>query len=448
MKHLISKYSKGKIYCLNFLLLFCVIPLFANVNSLNKASYTFAQDGLNNSSSPNLIYISDSIGKNTVLSTTTLARNYTGFNFISKTCLSDSVLFNLMNRQPQRFGVSLYANKLLISKPSFKSSYSAVNKADCVKGYRHIFSHNDSTERFLAETKFSNNPVIESSFLITLLSNIASNSKPAPSLLSSTLTSLENNVPTYGFGNLTVNAKEQNNSLVCQESVQPNQLIHIKGSGFKPNSKVQIYIVSAGLKKSSSPFIVFKSDSSGIINGQLRIPLNASGFPQYSKKIKINFLFVNAIGEGYKSIKQNDIAMLPLYPIGGKCGELSPIPFKGFGMPVENFPVINKTQLGSLVPFKFETPNFPSKLSNLLSKHYPEVAPISCSDIPVLNTGKPLMSIDNDGFRSYFLNWLTDAFSNFHIYLLNTSQMKTGCYEFVLKLIDNSYHRAVFELVP
>jgi hypothetical protein len=80
MKHLISKYSKGKIYCLNFLLLFYVIPLFANVNSLNKASYTFAQDGLNNSSSPNLISMSGSIGKNTVLTTTTLARNYTGFN--------------------------------------------------------------------------------------------------------------------------------------------------------------------------------------------------------------------------------------------------------------------------------------------------------------------------------------------------------------------------------
>jgi hypothetical protein len=128
--------------------------------------------------------------------------------------------------------------------------------------------------------------------------------------------------------------------------------------------------------------------------------------------------------------------MLPLYPVDGKCGEVSSMPFKGFFFSVKSYPSYNIAQNGSIVPIKFETPGVNGLLSDILMEQYPQVAQVSCGTEPLLKIGATIENVgsgNNSVANSYYYNW-------------NTSSLKPRCYEFMLNLIDGSYHGALFKL--
>jgi hypothetical protein len=131
----------------------------------------------------------------------------------------------------------------------------------------------------------------------------------------------------------------------------------------------------------------------------------------------------------------DDIAAMKLVPHGSACGTVEPFPFSGFDPPIKNLPEINAENPGRTIPVKFALAGSNAILTDVLAAGYPQSAPVPCSQAPLLTTGDPTSPTPSSSASAgdeYHYNW-------------KTSKSWSGCRELIVKVVDGSYHRAVFD---
>ena len=236
-----------------------------------------------------------------------------------------------------------------------------------------------------------------------------------------------------GFGTLTVHEVTAG-SADCEGTYQAGQQVTFSGDGFVPGAAVEVWVTSPGLGDTGDVQVAaLTADADGHVAGTARIPLAATGFTQPGAIAGI--VFLDALGEGSAAEHQDDVAMVGLMPHDGSCGTLEQLPFHGFTPPVANLPQVNPVEPGQSVPVKFVVPGSNGTLDSILAAGYPQSAPVSCWAPESLTSGEPTLS---DAIPStipgdhYNYVWKTDA-------------SWRGCRELIVKLIDGTYHRAVFD---
>jgi hypothetical protein len=219
----------------------------------------------------------------------------------------------------------------------------------------------------------------------------------------------------------------------CADTYQSGQLVEVSGGGFVPGTAVQLYVTSPGLGDTGELQVGNASaDADGYITAVVRIPLAARGFIQPGASA--GMVFVDAIGLGSGADHQDDIAMVGLAPHTSSCGRVDALGFDGFTPPVSNPPDVNAVRAGQAVPVKFSVPGGGGTLADVLADGYPQSGPVSCTTPNGLTSGEPTASV---GSSSAVLG---DRYN----YVWKTDRSWRGCRMLVLKLVDGSYHRAVF----
>lgn len=100
---------------------------------------------------------------------------------------------------------------------------------------------------------------------------------------------------------------------------------------------------------------------------------------------------------------------------------------------------MNAAAPGQAVPVKFSIGGAAATFQDVVAAGHPQQVPVSCT-APDLSktTGTPAVSAaSGTGPR-------TDNFT----YIWKTDLDATGCKELIVKLVDGSYHRALFNLAP
>lgn len=112
-------------------------------------------------------------------------------------------------------------------------------------------------------------------------------------------------------------------------------------------------------------------------------------------------------------------------------------PFQGFFSPVDNLPLLNSVKAGQAIPIKFSIGGYYGL--NIFAGGYPKSQKVECSSTAVVDgieetvtAGSSSLSYSS-GNQQYIYVWKTD------------NSWANSCRQFVLKLIDNSVHRAVFK---
>jgi hypothetical protein len=146
-------------------------------------------------------------------------------------------------------------------------------------------------------------------------------------------------------------------------------------------------------------------------------------------------VFIDAIGSGSASSHQDDVAMVGLAPRTSPCGTVEQLPFDGFTPPVANPPSANSAQPGQAVPVKFSIQGSNATLNDVLATGYPQSAPVSCSSPEAVTAGDPTSSV-GDG---------SSPPGDQYIYVWKTDQIWRGCRTLIVKLVDGTYHTAVFD---
>jgi hypothetical protein len=206
------------------------------------------------------------------------------------------------------------------------------------------------------------------------------------------------------------------------------------GQGFAPGASVQLLITSPGLGPTAEQQVAqVTADSTGDIATTIRIPLGATGFTPPGAQAGI--IFANAIGLGPTGAHVDDIAPMRLVPHSSACGTVEPFPFSGFDPPVANPPAVNPENAGQTIPVKFTLAGSGAVLSQVLAAGYPQSAPVSCTSPGQLTTGDPTTATSPG----------SDSPSGDYNYLWKTDRSWTGCRELIVKLVDGTYHRAVFD---
>jgi hypothetical protein len=100
--------------------------------------------------------------------------------------------------------------------------------------------------------------------------------------------------PTDQIGSLTVTPLVATTS-TCEGILQAGQQVNVTGSGFAPGAEVKIYVTSPGLGRTSEVATV-TTDSTGSLDGTVRIPLSATGFVEPGATTAL--VFLDAIGSG------------------------------------------------------------------------------------------------------------------------------------------------------
>lgn len=114
---------------------------------------------------------------------------------------------------------------------------------------------------------------------------------------------------------------------------------------------------------------------------------------------------------------------------------MEPYLFTGFYPPVASLPAINDENAGQAIPVKFTLAGSGAVLTQVLAAGYPQSAPVSCASPAHLTTGDPTTATtpgDSSPSDDYNYLWQTD-------------KSWTGCRELIVKLVDGTYHRAVFD---
>jgi hypothetical protein len=146
-------------------------------------------------------------------------------------------------------------------------------------------------------------------------------------------------------------------------------------------------------------------------------------------------VFIDAIGLGSDSNHQDDVAMVGLAPRTSTCGTVEQLPFDGFTPPVGNPPQVNSAQPGRAIPVKFSIQGSNGTLNDVLAAGYPQSAAVSCTSPGAVTTGDPTNSVGGGSSSpgdSYNYVWKTDK--SWH-----------GCRTLIVKLVDGTYHTAVFD---
>ena len=220
----------------------------------------------------------------------------------------------------------------------------------------------------------------------------------------------------------------------CGDTYQAGQQVDVSGDGFVPGGAVQLVVTSPGLGSSGELQVgTTTADASGHIAAVVRIPLAATGFTQPGASA--GTAFVDAIGDGSAAAHQDDVAMIGLAPHTSSCGAVEQLPFNGFTPPVANPPKVNSVNSGRAVPVKFSVPGSNGTLGDVLADGYPQSAAVSCAGPGAPTSGDPTVSVGGGSQETgdqYNYVWKTDR--NWH-----------GCRTLIVKLVDGTYHRAVFD---
>lgn len=220
----------------------------------------------------------------------------------------------------------------------------------------------------------------------------------------------------------------------CAGTFQAGQTLTVAGGGFAPGAAVTLFVTSPGLGAMVEQQVAAATaDASGNVSATFRIPLAATGFTPSGAGAGL--AFVDAIGTGVAGTHVDDIASAGLAPHTSSCGTVEPFPFTGFDPPVDNPPAVDPENAGRTIPVKFSLAGSDAVLSQVLAAGYPQSAPVSCASPEQLTTGDPTTATSsNDGSPSDDYN-----------YLWKTDESWTGCRELIVKLVDGTYHRAVFD---
>ena len=87
------------------------------------------------------------------------------------------------------------------------------------------------------------------------------------------------------------------------------------------------------------------------------------------------------------------------------------------------------------MPVKFSVSGAGGTLSDVLAAGYPQAAPVSCTAPEAVTSGEPTSGVGNPSAEvgdDFHYDWKTDR--SWH-----------GCRALIVKLVDGSYHRAVFD---
>lgn len=239
-------------------------------------------------------------------------------------------------------------------------------------------------------------------------------------------------VPSVSVGALDVQPVTQGTT-GCEGTYQAGQTLTVDGDGFTPGANVSLYVTSPGLGATAEQQVgSATADSSGNVSATIRIPLTATGFTPSGASAGL--VFIDAIGTGAGGTQADDVASAGLARHAGSCGTVEPYPFTGFYTPVANPPAVNSDNAGRTIPVKFSLTDSGALLNQVLAAGYPQSAPVSCTSPADLTTGDPA-SATSPGSASPGDNYT---------YLWQTDSSWTGCRELIVKLVDGTYHRAVF----
>jgi hypothetical protein len=239
-------------------------------------------------------------------------------------------------------------------------------------------------------------------------------------------------IPAVGSGPLTAQPVSTGSD-DCSGTFQAGQQVDVSGDGFVPGSTVHVYVTSPGLG-STGEFDVadLTADVAGHVESIVRLPLTATGFSQPGAAA--GMVFLDAIGLGSASSHLDDVAMVGLAPRTSSCGTVETLPFSGFTPPVANPPALNAANPGRAVPVKFSIAGSNATLGDVLAAGYPQSAPVSCAAPEGVTSGDPTASVGGGSPTA------GDQYS----YVWKTDKSWTGCRALIVKLVDGTYHRAVF----
>jgi hypothetical protein len=240
---------------------------------------------------------------------------------------------------------------------------------------------------------------------------------------------------TGGGGQLFASRLDTSPADDCAGTFQAGQQVEVTGGGFVPGTAVQLYVTSPGLGDTGEAKVGdATADANGNVSAVVRIPLAAKGFFT-DQGASAGTVFIDAIGLGSGADHQDDIAMVGLAPHTSSCGTVAELPFNGFTPPIANLPQVNAANPGRAVPVKFSSPGSDGTLADVLASGYPQSASVSCTAPDELTSGDPTQNVGSASSTpgdEYNYVWKTDR--GWH-----------GCRELIVKLVDGSYHRAVFD---
>lgn len=243
-------------------------------------------------------------------------------------------------------------------------------------------------------------------------------------------------IPADGFGTLTVQPVSVG-STACAGSFQAGQQVQVSGGGFVPGTSVQLIVSSPGLDSAGELQVgTATADATGHIAATVRIPLSATGFTPSGASAGI--VFLDAIGLGSAADHQDDVTMVGLAGHDSGCGTVEQLPFSGFTPPIANPPQVNAAQPGRAVPVKFSVPGSNGTLNDVHAAGYPQSTPVSCTTPDAPTTGTPTVSVGSSS---------TVPGDQYH-YVWKTERGWSGCRSLIVKLVDGTYHRAVFNFGP
>jgi hypothetical protein len=279
--------------------------------------------------------------------------------------------------------------------------------------------------------------------LVCFLSLVASPSTPA--------------IPAVGLGTLTVQPVTTGSS-DCRGAYQAGQQLKLSGGGFTPSAAVRLVVSSA-----EGEIVVgsITADGTGKVAAVVRIPLSAKGFtppgasaggfdalgtgsdPSHQDDIPSQqraqgargMVFFDAIGTGSAADHQDDNEWAALVPHSSNCGTVEQLPFDGFTWPVANPPEVNTANPGRTVHFKFSIPGSIGTLASVFAAGYPQSAPVSCKAPESPTSGDPTVSVGSES---------PAPGDNYH-YVWKTDLSWRGCRALIVKLVDGTYHRALFD---
>ena len=239
-------------------------------------------------------------------------------------------------------------------------------------------------------------------------------------------------IPPVGIAELTAQPVTQATD-DCSGTFQAGQQVHVSGDGFVPGSDVQLFVTSPGVSASGELQVATtQADETGHVAALIRIPLAATGFTQPGASA--GMVFLDAIGDGSAAEHQDDVAMVGLAPLASSCGTVEQLTFVGFAPPVANPPQVNTVNPGRAVPVKFSLPGSNGRLSDVLAAGYPQSAPVSCTKPDALTSGDATSAIGG-----------SQAVGDDYNYVWKTDRDWRGCRTLIVKLVDGTYHSAVFD---
>jgi lysophospholipase L1-like esterase len=239
--------------------------------------------------------------------------------------------------------------------------------------------------------------------------------------------------PAVGIGPLTADPLTPGSD-DCTGTYQAGQQVAVSGGGFQPGTSVEIYASSAGYGSVAELLVgQATADADGHFAAVVRVPLSATGFtPEGSAA---GLVILDAIGLGSEADHWDDVAIIGLAPHDSSCGTVEELPFAGFDPPVANAPALNAAQPGRALPVKFTIPGSNGTLDAVLAAGYPQSTPVSCTSPGEPTSGAPT----ERGPES------TPPPADDYNYVWKTDRAWRGCRVLIVKLVDDSYHRAVFD---